>query len=256
MYLERLLTILETITEAGGQAALTVSEIATATGVPKPSLYRQVNDLVDAGLLEPRENGRYAVGVRARRLSGQYVSQDDVRQLATPLLKKVARDTGAAFFLSRLSGASVEIIHAEVPVSGVSYLHPGIGARPLHACSCGKALAAFSTDKALNQALSGRLRAYTDHTKTDFETIKSEFQTIRDQGYAECVEELEQGVCSVAAPVKFGDQPVRYSLGATGTLRVFTPAFRASLGKTLVALCEEMGHLLEDHEVSESHRLG
>lgn len=248
--------ILETVSGAGKSAALTVSEIAEATGVPKPSLYRQINDLVDAGLLEPRKGRRYAIGVRTRRLSGQFASQDEAKQLAIPLMKTAANELGVAFFMARLSGASVEIIHAEVPPSGVSYLHPGIGARPLHACSCGKAIAAFSEDQALSRALSGRLRAYTDHTKTELNNIKAEFQVIKHQGYAECVEELEQGVCSVAAPVKLDDQPVLYSLGATGTLRVFTETFRASLGDRLVELCTEMGRLLEDHHDSTVDRAG
>lgn len=256
MYLERLLAIVETISSTDTSAAMTVSEIAAATGVPKPSIYRQVNDLVDAGLLEPRENGRYAVGVRARRLSGQNVMEDVVKQMAVPLLKTAARDTGVAVFLSRLSGASVEILHAEVPLSGVSYLHPGIGARPLHACSCGKAISAFSEDAALSQKLSGRLRAYTDHTKIDYQNITSEFQIIKSQGYAECVEELEQGVCSVAAPVKLSGQPVRYSLGATGTLRIFTASFRNSLGQTLISLCNDLSHMLGDRHESTAQSTG
>ncbi|MFK7881610.1 IclR family transcriptional regulator [Roseobacter sp.] len=256
MYLERLLSIVEVVAGLGGSAAMTVSEIAEATGVPKPSLYRQVNDLVEAGLLEPRENGRYGIGMRARRLSDQFVSPDDVKRLALPLLKKAAREIGVAFFLARLRGASVDVIHAEVPVTGVSYLHPGIGARPLHACSCGKAIAAFCEGHALTQVLSGRLRAFTDHTKTDLGNIRDEFLTIRAQGYAECVEELEQGICSVAAPIKRADQPVEYSIGATGTLRVFTPSFRASLGSNLVAVCSEMSYLLEDQDVGAAHRAG
>lgn len=256
MYLERILTILETVSGAGKSAALTVSEIAEATGVPKPSLYRQINDLVDAGLLEPRKDRRYAIGARTRRLSGQFLSQDEAKQLAIPLMKRAAKDFGAAFFMARLTGASVEIVHAEVPSNGVSYLHPGIGARPLHACSCGKAIAAFSEDQSLNKALSGRLRAYTDHTKTELNDIKAEFRTIQDRGYAECLEELEQGVCSVAAPVRLADQPVLYSLGATGTLRVFTPSFRDALGGTLVKLCQDMSDLLDAHHESEMDRVG
>ena len=59
------------------------------------------------------------------------------------LTKQAANQYGSAFFLSRLRGKSVEIIHVETPETGVSYLHPGLGKRPLHACSCSKAVAAF-----------------------------------------------------------------------------------------------------------------
>lgn len=249
MYLERLLTIVETIAATGRTGAMTVAEIATETGVPKPSLYRQVNDLVDAGLLEPRANGRYAVGVRALRLSGQLASRDDVKNLAAPLLRRAARDHDVAFFLARLSGASVDIFHAEVPTTGVSYLHPGIGARPLHACSCAKAMAAFSEDKNVEKALSGRLRAYTQHTKVSLVDIQSEFQTIKAKGYAECVEEVEMGVCSVAVPLRIRGQPIQYSLGATGTLRVFSASFRNALGNSLITISKDLSDQIKENQV-------
>ncbi|MEM1275401.1 MAG: IclR family transcriptional regulator [Pseudomonadota bacterium] len=256
MYLERILIILEAVSKAGSSKPMTVAEIAAATNVPKPSVYRQVGDLVESGLLEPQGNGRYTLGPRARRLSDPRLLQDQVKERATPLLKTAAQQHGVAFFLSRLSGASVDIIHAEVPQNGVSYLHPGIGGRPLHACSCGKALAAFSEDQALSQALSGRLRAYTDHTKTENSDVLAELHSIRRKGYAECVEELEHGICSVAAPLHLNDRPAQYSIGATGTLRVFQPDFRAELGGILVALCQELSQLLLDLDRQETRHFG
>ncbi len=248
MYLERLLVILETISQASPSGEMTVSEIVTATGFPKPSVYRQVNDLVDAGVLEPRKGGRYSIGARVKRISGHQFSDEKIRQLVTPLLKRAAREHGTTFFLSKLSGTSVEIIHAEVPSSGVSYLHPGIGSRPLHACSCSKAIAAFSTKPELHDLLSGRLKAYTAHTKTELTDLQTEFEQIRESGFAECVEELEAGVCSVAAPVMSGGNDIRYSLGATGTNRVFKPEFRAFLGEVLIRLCKETAELLEGRQ--------
>ena len=246
MYLERLLTIVEAVSRHGSDGALTVAEIARETGFPKPSVYRQVNDLVEADLLEPRENGRYGLGLRAKRLGGQIVSDNHLRQLVMPMLKKAAREHGVVFFLSRFNGAAVEIIHAEVPATGVSYLHPGMGARPLHACSCAKAIAAFSSEAGLKKALSSRLKAFTEHTKTALPDLEAEFARIRLAGFAECVEELETGICSVAAPVMIDGCAVQFSLGATGTKRVFKPQARKALGGILNSLCAELAHLITE----------
>lgn len=242
MYLDRLLTVLEAVSQSG---IASVADIAAATGYPKPSVYRHVNDLVTTGLLEPIEKGSYVIGTRLKRVAGSRFADDSIKQLAIPLLKQSAQEHGATFFISRLRQSSVDIIHAEVPNTGISYLHPGLGARPIHACSCSKAVAAFSDEPMLSRALSGRLKAYTEHTKTEFGDLKAEFAEIRVRGYAECIEEMELGVCSVAAPVLQAGHGTEFSLGATATTRVLTETKRVELGASLKHLCATLASLIE-----------
>mgnify|MGYP001454899547 CR=1 FL=1 len=71
----------------------------------------------------------------------------NIRLIAKPLLEKSAEKFGSTFFLSRLRQRGVEIIYVETPKNDqLSFLHPGLGFRPLHACSCAKAIAAFSNE--------------------------------------------------------------------------------------------------------------
>ena len=159
-----------------------------------------------------------------------------------PVLATAAETHGAAFFLSRLRGTAVEIVHVETPATGVSFLHPGLGKRPLHACSCSKAVAAFSP--ALAASMSDRLKAYTEFTVTDLTDLQDEFDLIRKRGFAECVEELERGMCSVAVPLGTNLLDPTMSIGTTGSLRVFTPAFRKKMGRELAALATDISHRL------------
>jgi DNA-binding IclR family transcriptional regulator len=147
-------------------------------------------------------------------------------------MARAAEAHGAAFFLARLRGPAVEIVHVETPSSGVSFLHPGLGRRPLHACSCGKAVAAVSPGL---DAVT-RLKRYTDRTLTRPEEIRAELEAIRRRGYAECVEELERGMCSVATTLGPSEPGTAISIGATGSARVFTPAFRSEIGAELVRM--------------------
>ena len=95
----------------------------------------------------------------------------------------------------------MEIIHEETPEDAArSFIHPGLGVRPLHACSCSKAIAAFADPGFQSEVLTNPLCAYTESTKTEPEDIQQDFAHIRDRGFAECVEEIEVGVSSVAAP--------------------------------------------------------
>ncbi len=124
----------------------------------------------------------------------------------------------------------MEIIHVETPDTGVSFLHPGLGKRPVHACSCSKAVAAFSPELFLIGELEDRLRAYTEFTVTNVNDLQAEFEIIRQRGYAECVEEIERGMCSVAAPLAPSGPGAMLSIGAAGSVRVFSPAFREKIG--------------------------
>lgn len=245
MHLERLLRILEVSALSGRQ--ITVAEIAAATGFPKPSCYRLVQDLVNCGLFVSPEKGRFQIGDRLHRIAKLDRSDADIAVLATPALQELADDFGVACFLSRMRSTGVEITHVVPPKDArVSFLHPGLGYRPMHACSCAKVIAAYSEGAFIQQLYSEDLRSFTAFTTTNTQELRDELSAIRDRGYGECVQELELGICSVAAPVKFEGIGVGFSVGATGSIRVFTPEFRASIAQALVtladALTENMGN--------------
>lgn len=245
MHLERLIHILE-VTALSGDA-VSVSEICAATGYPKPSCYRLVQDLVATGLLESPEKGLFRIGSRLHRISTIDRSDTDVAAIAEPLLQELADQFGVACFLSRLRGDGVEITHVVFPKDkGASFLHPGLGFRPLHACSCAKVIAAYSSPEVHKDLFDGPLRQYTDFTQTDPSKLKTEFEDIRAQGFGECVQELELGICSVAAPVSLGELGVGLSIGATGTVRVFTKDFRDRIGAALIETANDLGDRLND----------
>jgi len=237
VYLERVALILEIVGHAG---EATVGDICNHSELPKPTAYRLVDDLVGVGLLDPVAKGRFAVGTRLKLIAETDHSDQILLETIAPELRQAANDHGAAFFLSRMRGQAVEIIHVETPDNGVSFLHPGLGKRPLHACSCSKAVAAFRPE--LAKTADRRLKAYTEFTVTDFDDLQAEFDLIRKTGYASCVEEIERGMCSVAAPFGPNRDAPTMSVGGTGSMRVFTPTFRKKMGKQLI----EMTRVLSD----------
>lgn len=239
MHLERLAMILEIVSQ---KQEATVGDICEHSDLPRPSAYRLVNTLVETGFLDPVGDGRFAIGSRLKRITDEGESDRLLLETIAPILRTAAETHGAAFFLSRLRGAAVEIVHVETPATGVSFLHPGLGKRPLHACSCSKAVAAFSP--AIAATMSDRLKAYTEFTVTDPSELHDEFELIRKRGFAECVEELERGMCSVAVPLGAAAVDPTMSIGTTGSLRVFTPAFRKKMGGELTILASEISHRL------------
>ena len=190
---------------------------------------------------EPKAGGGFRIGRRLAQIALLGQADGTVRAIAAPILKSAAVEFGEAVFLSRLRGAAIEIIQVETPDDiRRSFVHPGLGARPIHACSCSKAVAAFSDDAFQDTALAGHLRAYTDYTKTDAAEIAREFAAIRQQGYAECVEEVEVGVSSIAVPIRWGAMGVVFSVGATGPVRRFSADRRKQIGAALMPVAERI----------------
>jgi len=93
------------------------------------------------------------------------------------------------------------------------------------------------------------LRAFTDHTKTEPDAVKQELVAIKDRGYAECVEEIEVGVSSVAAPVRIGDLGVPFSVGATGPIRRFSARHREKIGQALIEVANQISNNLQNSHV-------
>ena len=249
MHLDRLISVLEAVAVAG--RPISASELQSATDLPRPTCYRLLQTLCEHGLLDdPEGSSGYLVGERLVRIALLGQSDVDVRQAATPTLKQAAIEFGEAVFLSRFRNKGVEIIHVETPADATrSFIHPGLGHRPMHACSCSKAIAAFAEASFQEDILNGPMRAYTQHTKIERTALEREFAEIRDRGFAECVEEIEVGVSSVAAPIRIGNIGATFSIGATGPIRRFTKAYRVQLGEELKRVAGKVARAIRLYEV-------
>ena len=245
MLLDRLTTILELVAVAG--RPVTAADIHKATGLPKPTSYRLVQTLLDHGLIDsPADDGRVVIGERLIRIALLGKSDVDVRKAAAPLLKAAAVKFNETVFLSRFRNEQVEIIHVETPEDPArAYIHPGLGVRPLHACSCSKAIAAFAEPAFQDSIISGTLRAYTEFTKTTEADLRREFAEIVKRGFADCDQEIDIGIASVAAPVAIGNIGATFSVGAVGPIRRFGATYRAQIGENLIDLAHRVSGAIQ-----------
>lgn len=245
------MTVLEMIAVAG--RAVTVAEVRNATGLPRPTCYRLLQTLVDNRLVDdPDGESRYVIGERLVRIALLGKSDVDVRSACTPSLKAAASRFGETVFLARFRSRHVEIIHVEMPGDTTrGFIHPGLGSRPMHACSCSKAIAAFAGKEFQNDILDGTLKAYTEHTRTTKKTLQAEFAKIVEQGYAECDQEIDMGVVSVAAPIRIGPVGASFSVGAVGPVRRFTAASRRRIGEELKELAVKVNAAIQLSEKKE-----
>jgi DNA-binding IclR family transcriptional regulator len=239
---DRALRILEILARSGESG---VTEIAAALEVHKSTAFRLVATLEQHGLVEQVEGrGKYRLGVGLLRLAGATSARLDVVQEARPLCKQLAAATGETVNLATLSGHSALYLDQ---VAGPSALQPHnwVGQHiPLHATSNGKVLLAWLAQAELGELL-GRLPAFTGSTITTKAQLKRALDTVREQGYAVAVDELEVGLTAIAAPVRNAHGDVICSMSLSG------PTFRLPPERV-----DEVTPLLVDAADELSHRLG
>ncbi|WP_037144398.1 IclR family transcriptional regulator [Rhodococcoides fascians] len=206
----RLLTVLAAF--EGDRTALTLTDIAAATGLAPATAHRLVGELVDWGALVRTETGEYVVGQRLWKLGMRAPVQADLREIASPFLHDIygatlatvhlaVRDGDQVLYLDRLAG------HASVPAVS------RIGARlPLHTTGVGKVLLAYAPEEVQDRVLASLTRA-TPYTVTQPGTLRGELRRVRRDGFARTVEEMTLGACSVAVPVHRADSDVIAALG-------------------------------------------
>jgi DNA-binding IclR family transcriptional regulator len=193
---ERAIAVLDALADGG---ELGTNEIARRTGMTPSTVSRQLGTLAAAGLAERvPATGRYRLGIRIVHLANALLARLDVRAVARPHLEELVRQTGETATLSvpgEQHAVTIDYVPGSHHVQPVSHLgRPSIA----HATSAGKVMLAFS-DRPLPK---GTLRSYAPHTITDPKALAAEIERVREQGWAQAVEEREPGLSAIAAPIR------------------------------------------------------
>ena len=231
--LDRYCDILEAVAAAG--TPVSAGDLARLTGLPRPTSYRLVAALLKHGLLDSEATGgRYRLGHRFMRLAVTGRTDTDIANTVAPHLKKLVETAGEAGFFSRYRDGAVDLIHVEIPLDqSRGFIHPGMGRRPVHACSSAKAIAAYLPEEVRGQMLSGENERFNDATLTEREAVQNELEVTRARGYAVCAEEIDEGVVSIAVPVEIEPIGVVFSLGVVGPARRLEPSRFEALAREL-----------------------
>ena len=211
---------------------MTLGEISQAAGLNKTTAHRLLRALLSEALVQKHPStGRYSLGAGLMALGVQALASSDLRRRVRPVLKTLASSTGETATLEVPFEDSMLILD-EVAGKHVSAAAGNVGTRwPLHATSTGKALLAF--DESQLENLSESLPAFTKHTVAQKALFMPALPRIRKRGYAETVDELEEGFAAVATVFRGPLGEVEGALSIGGPTPRFGRARRAQLGAAL-----------------------
>jgi DNA-binding IclR family transcriptional regulator len=214
---------------------LSLSQLAERTGLPKPTAYRLLHELVRWGGLERTERG-YRLGMSLFMLGQRVPRQRELREAALPYLEDLYEATHENVHLAVFSDACTLFLEK---VSGRDSMSIGsrVGIRmPAYCTATGKVFLAFGPPEYLRQVLAAGLVRHTPRTIVMPGLLQQELARTVQRGYGINHEEAEVGVSAVAAPVLNHQRRVVAAISITGyarglDLERLAPAVRtASLG--------------------------
>jgi len=185
---------------------LTLSEVAASTGLSRAAARRFLRTLVQLGYMRS-DGSRFALRPKILELGYAYLST--LPEVAMPHLEQLVEQVHESSSVCELDGDDVIYI-ARVPTKRIMTVTISVGTRfPAYATSMGRVLLAAQPDERLDEYLeSASLRGLTGHTITSATALRRELRKIRSQGWALVDQELEEGLRSIAAPIRDADGQV------------------------------------------------
>ncbi|MFH9816990.1 IclR family transcriptional regulator C-terminal domain-containing protein [Streptomyces sp. NPDC017230] len=188
--------------------ALTLSEVARACELTRAAARRFLLTLADLGYVHT--DGRlFRLTPRVLELGYSYLAGFTLPQIAEPHLERLVAQVRESSSLCVLDGDDVVYV-ARVPTSRIMTASITVGTRfPAHLTSVGRVILAALPDTETESRLArADLRPHTARTLTSADALRAELRRVRRQGYALVDQELEDGLRSVAAPVRDRDGEV------------------------------------------------
>jgi IclR family transcriptional regulator, acetate operon repressor len=227
--LDRALRILAIIAESDG---LSLSEVASASGLAASTAYRMLTTLEKHGMVEfDRTDQLWSIGVETYRMGSAFLRRRMLVDRARTIMQELMEKTGETANLGVAEEDCVVFVsQVETHQAIRAFFRPG-SRSPFHASGIGKAiLAHLPGDRVTAIVRKAGLEAYTPKTLADAPALARDLARIRTQGFSVDDEERHPGMRCIAAPVfnEFGEPVAGVSISGP-TVRI-TPERVGDIG--------------------------
>jgi IclR family mhp operon transcriptional activator len=220
---ERTLRVLGALNRQNGA---TVSQLASATGISRPALYRVLETLCVEGYVTRRlDQDRYELTPLVRSLSDGFKDEDWVRTVATPVITGLQEQVVWPTDLSTFHGNAMYLRETTRRRSPMTIDRVTVGLRlPILRSASGRAYLAWCPAREQELILENlRASGHPDDARAhDTEWVRSLLTTTRRRGYGERQDELVERTGAIAIPIRQG-QRVIACLSITFIASALTP---------------------------------
>ncbi|MGQ0429991.1 MAG: IclR family transcriptional regulator [Gammaproteobacteria bacterium] len=238
------LDIIERMAEA--RRPLGLSELAVATGMPKPRVYRHLQTLLTRGYVaQQARSDKYGLTHRLSHLGRAITEQTEFPFEARKVMPVLRERAGQSVAIGQIEDDGVRVVDILPHRSAVE-----ITTRPgtlfdFHCTAQGKIALAFGPPELWRRVQRAPLRRWTAATITDRERLKAEVERVRRQGWAVAPGEILSGVNALAAPVFDASGALAGTIGILGSIQHLAarpaPRLRAAVREAAADLSRRLG---------------
>jgi DNA-binding IclR family transcriptional regulator len=182
-----------------------VTELSRMAGQTKNQTFRLLQTLADDGVVVmDADTKRYSLGYRMLEWGTVAQKSSPLVVAMSPVMDKLASTISETVVLTTLADDVSAICIDKRESSQVLQISAKVGKRvPLHAGAGSKCLLAHNTPQFIERFVqrASPLPRFIDRTVTDPSLLMEELAQIRTQGYSVSDEDLDEGACSIAAPI-------------------------------------------------------
>lgn len=205
--IDRMFQILTTFTAENPTRS--TSEIAQMTGLSRPTVRRILLTLEYLGYIKS-DHTTFSLTMKVIELSSVYLtSQASAWQMAQPFMESFVHETGESSSISVLEDDKILYV-ARVSEKRIMSVKLEVGSTlPAVSTSMGQVLLAHLPDEELKEHIDRiQLQKFTDNSIVDKEELYKVLMDIRKKGYGGVDQQLEDGVRSIAVPIRKPDGKV------------------------------------------------
>lgn len=244
-YLQSLERGLSVITAFSAQTPFaTISDIAAKTRLSRATARRVLLTLKELGYVRS-DNRHFALTPKVLEIGSAYLSALLLPEVAAQHIRGLADRFKESSSVAVLDG--VEIVYvARAPTRRIMTIALNIGSRlPAYCTSMGRVLLAYLPEQDLNKVLETiELKRLTRRTITSERLLRKTLTDVRARGWALVDQELEDGVRSIAAPIRSSGEviaAINVSAHAGRTSLERTRSFLPELSRTADRISAELG---------------
>jgi len=229
---------------------MTLTEISKEIGVHKSRAYSILNTLQQFELVEKDSRAKtYTLGTGLIYLARRVLDGLDIREVATPFLEELVKETNSTVLLGLLSGEHLFVVakYEGTQEIGVTV---AVGHRfPLTFGAHGKVIAAFMSEEERQRLLSSRkLYFYGREEKFDPERLERELAECRRVGFAKDPGETNPGINAISAPIFGASGKIIGCLILVGTFdTALLDQYGAKVAAVARQLSRKLGAEVEEH---------
>lgn len=191
--IDRSVSLLEAIANCSGPSSLKI--LSAETELHPSTAFRILSSLIENGFVERDNLGHYFIGRKISKLANSAPRGISLRKEAANIMKQLRNEIGESINLTVREGDEIVYIERAIP-DRMMRVQQVIGSRaPLHVTAVGKLMLDVLGEEFI-QAYSKRsgLKAYTEHTLSTLDELKTAIHESTAQGFAYDNEEAEIGV--------------------------------------------------------------